>query len=201
MLIAPEQSAFLLVDYPGYGANDGFPPTPASVLTAQHAALKAALAHFEVPPTRLHLLGHSLGAAACAQFAASTPRGGGGGDGGMAHGRLVLSAPFTNIGAMARALFSRYVPVWLLRVLVSQRWQNDVWVPKAAKAGWNVRIIHGERDHIVPAWMGQELFKLAQRHDAQSSFREVPLLDHNEMLSTVDLYLPLMYPEQPRSRC
>eukprot|EP00811_Abedinium_folium_P007303 NODE_16737_length_980_cov_2.919109.p1 GENE.NODE_16737_length_980_cov_2.919109~~NODE_16737_length_980_cov_2.919109.p1 ORF type:complete len:234 (+),score=73.50 NODE_16737_length_980_cov_2.919109:47-703(+) len=193
--------AFLLIDYPGYGTNEGYPPSPSSVLAAQRAVLKAAVPLLAAPPLQLNLLGHSLGAAAAAQFAAAAPPGGGGNDNLPPLGRLVLSAPFMNISAMARALLGRFMPVSLLRLFLSQAWQNNVWVPKAAQIGWNVRIVHGANDSIVPSWMGRQLYNLAKGYDAQCSFTEVPKMDHNNLFNATSVYLSLMSFQPPRSRC
>ena len=100
-------TAFLLVDYPGYGRNAGAPrafqrllhafggePSPESVLQSSQLALEAALEH--VGQVDVHLLGHSLGAAAAAQLAAALSQ----------PGLLVLSAPFIDIPHMAVQLLS-----------------------------------------------------------------------------------------------
>jgi pimeloyl-ACP methyl ester carboxylesterase len=64
---------FLLVDYPGYGANEGS-PAPQSLLRGARAALDALAAARALPPTavhaRTHVVGHSLGCAAALQLAA-----------------------------------------------------------------------------------------------------------------------------------
>ena len=64
---------FLLVDYPGYGANEGS-PSPQSLLLGARAALDALAAARTLPPAavyaRTHIVGHSLGCAAALQLAA-----------------------------------------------------------------------------------------------------------------------------------
>ena len=42
--------------------------------------------------------------------------------------------------AMAAVLFGNLVPRWLLRSLVSHRWNNAEMLPKAAAAGWEAAI-------------------------------------------------------------
>lgn len=176
--------AFLLIDYPGYGANPGT-PSPASVLVTQLAALPAALFHLQAPPKKLHILGHSLGAAAAAQLASVLP----GKLSTAAHlsdlepGRLVLSAPFLNIDSMAQAIFGpRLLPSWMLWLLLPQRWNNAAWVPNAAGAGWEVGIIFGEHDEIVPTWMGQALKDAVQAKGQQCRLVIVRRAGHNNLL-------------------
>lgn len=186
--------AFLLIDYPGYGHNDGA-PSPRSVLAAQLAGLRAALPRLAAAPGKLHLLGHSLGAAAAAQLAAGLRRevsrearhqkectAGSLGD--LAPGRLVLSAPFLNIDAMAQAIFGKLLlPSWLLLVLLTERWNNAAWVPQAASAGWSVSIILGSRDEIVPAWMGRALRDTVRRGSHECGFVEVKAAGHNDIIA------------------
>jgi len=175
---------FLLLDYPGYGANPGT-PSPGSILAGQLAALRATLPRLGAPPARLNLLGHSLGAAAAAQLAVSLRREADslGKAAAPAPGRLVLSAPFLSIGAMAQVLFGSYLlPSWLLRVLLAQRWSNAEWVPQAASAGWQVSILHGSRDEIVPTWMGRALREAVVAKGFQCGFAEVRNAGHNDLL-------------------
>ena len=116
--------SFLLVDYPGYGDNKGT-PSPSNVLEASELAVQQALSSLPQPES-LNLLGHSLGAAAAAQLAAKL----------SPSGRLLLSSPFLSIDAMAAVIFGRLLPSWLLRSLVTHRWDNAQAAPEAAAAGW-----------------------------------------------------------------
>lgn len=192
------QPAFLLFDYPGYGWNSG-DPGPEVVLEASLAAIGAAEPRLGKPGLEVHFFGHSLGAAAAAQAAASL--------GTSAPGRLVLSAPFLSIPHMAVHLVCSVLmspgmeeglfgPVFivLLRALlaflsftVPHCWSNVVSVKKATVAGWQVGIIHGARDELVPVTMGRELHCLSSRLHANSrvpapTFIEVPMAGHAEVL-------------------
>lgn len=160
--IPPRSMGFLLIDYPGYGWN-GARPSPGATLAAAQAALKAALAELKTEP-QVNLLGHSLGCAAVAQFAADMSRNG------RPPGRMVLSAPFLDIPKMAMCVLGGLFPAAIrgilppiLHAVVPDRWDNSVNVPAAAKAGWRIQIMHGVKDEIVPFYMGRELFSLATK--------------------------------------
>lgn len=196
--VSGSQPAFLLFDYPGYGWNSG-DPGPEVVLEASLAAVRAAEPRLGKPGLRVHFFGHSLGAAAAAQAAASS--------GTSVPARLVLSAPFLSIPHMAVHFACSVLaspgmeegplgPVFivLLRALlavlsfaVPHCWNNIVSVKQATAAGWQVGIIHGARDELVPVTMGRELHRLSLRVSANSRtpapvFIEVPTAGHADVL-------------------
>jgi len=194
------QPAFLLVDYPGYGANAG-EPSPGGALAASIAACHAALPCLPAPPAELHILGHSLGAAAAAQLAARLPSERGA-VGALRRGRLVLSAPFLNIEAMAQTIFGKIVgaaeggrtpPAWALWPLLAHHWDNARQVPRAARAGWDVSIVLGARDEIVPPSMGRALRDMVEQSGGQCNFVEVPRVGHNDVVfKAIPQYAALM---------
>ncbi|CAE8605413.1 unnamed protein product [Polarella glacialis] len=208
--------AFLLVDYPGYGSNLG-EPTPGSILKGSCEAIRAALRQIKgstVGSPEIHLLGHSLGAAAAAQLAAA------GRSQGIPAARLILSAPFIDIPQMAMQLLGSLPPpksclpeqlqplgswlgqtLWrLLPVFLSWTlphvWSNTHSVRKAAKDGWRVAIVHGARDEIVPFFMGRTLWQEADAagsEDSPAVFVEVPQAGHNDVvLAALPEYARLM---------
>merc|ERR1712098_890396 len=96
---------------------------------------------------QVHLLGHSLGAAAAIQLSYALAREG------MAVGSLVLSAPFLSVPHMAKLILGGALPPALrpllsplLQIFVPHRWDNASLLPMAAKAGWRIAIVHGSMD-------------------------------------------------------
>ncbi|MCK4839367.1 MAG: alpha/beta fold hydrolase, partial [Desulfobulbaceae bacterium] len=91
-------AGFLLLDYPGYGGNQGR-PDPTSIMESSEAALAGLAIHLETDradlDSRLMVMGHSLGAAAVLRYAGRHPV-----------GRIVLVSPFTSLKDMAARIFS-----------------------------------------------------------------------------------------------
>lgn len=194
--------AFLLVDYPGYGANEG-EPSPGAVLGASLAAVRAAHGSLVSPqPTELNLLGHSLGSSAATQLAAcfqaevaKEVSSGGLVLSQLKPGRLVLSAPFTSIAGMAQIMFApggRQIPLWMIRPLITHKWDSQAWISKAAASGWVIGIVHGRRDTLVPSAMGQALEKAALSARGRVEYREIREAGHNDVIGHVQEYAVLM---------
>jgi uncharacterized protein len=173
-------AAFLLIDYPGYGANGGS-PSPGSIHAASEAAVAALAAHLHVTAPelapRLAVFGHSLGCAAALDYAASQPV-----------ARIVLVAPFTTMLAMARKVIG-----WPLCEVLVHRFDNRACLDTIVAAGSPpITIIHGTADEVIPIAMGREL---ASRHPHAIRLVEVPGARHNGILDSAQ---ELIYAEMMR---
>jgi uncharacterized protein len=136
----------VLAEYRGYDGLKSSPTYAGTQLDAE-AALDAASAHIGVDAKDFFIYGHSLGSAVATELAAKRK--------GKA---LILQSPFTS----ARAMVSRW-PVVGFRVgwsLVSRvhfdtlKLVADLEIP--------VHVAHGERDMVVPVWMGKAIFAAAR---------------------------------------
>ncbi len=137
----------VLAEYRGYDGLSGDPSYPGSALDAL-AALQVTQDSLGVTPDRLVLYGHSLGSAIAAELAATArPR------------ALVLQSPFTTAQDMARRLF---VPgVNALWRLIS-RVHFDT-VTRVRTLATPVSVAHGDRDLIIPDWMGRAVYENAKQ--------------------------------------
>jgi uncharacterized protein len=148
----------LAAEYPGYGGSPGRPSVEALLGTAE-AALAAAQAHAQERQLPLVVVGSSLGTFAAVHAATR---------GGLA--RLLLRAPPSRLVASAQRSYP-WLPVgWLLR----HRFDS---VAKAAAVQCPVLIVHGDRDDVVPADLGQELASAL----SQARFVLVPGHGHNDL--------------------
>jgi fermentation-respiration switch protein FrsA (DUF1100 family) len=149
----------LAVEYPGYGVAGGR-PSEQGAYAAGEAALRWLRSERGVDRDRVVLLGQSLGSGVAAELA---KRGLG--------ARLVLIAPFTSAGEMAR----RMVPLFPARFV---RYRFDT-LAKAPTISMPVLIIHGTEDEVVPFAMGQRLAGLFP----QARFVPIWGGTHNDLLS------------------
>ncbi len=145
-------SSFLLVDYPGFGMNDGFPASRSNrdtVLEAyrvwrQHHGLS------EDDPCQVFVLAHSMGTGVAVDVAALLPNLRG----------LVLLSPFVSIFQMSKALFGTWM-AWTVWPFLLDRY------PTADRLGGlheqlphvPVVIFHGDQDGVIPVDQSQQMVK------------------------------------------
>jgi fermentation-respiration switch protein FrsA (DUF1100 family) len=132
-----------LFDYRGYGKSEGSPDGKGVMLDAE-AAYRYVTQQLGNPPSRLVLLGESLGGAPAIRLASRHES-----------AALITQSTFTSIRDMAGVRFP-YFP-WL-RFFVRTDFPNletisSVRVPKL--------LIHSRTDEVVPFWMGEKLYAQA----------------------------------------
>ena len=136
----------VLAEYRGYDGLAGSPSYPSSARDAL-AAWEFTRDSLGVTADRLVLFGHSLGSAIAAELAETAkPR------------ALVLQSPFTTAQDMARRMF---VPgLNALWRLISRVHFDTIARVKTLTAP--VSVVHGDRDFIIPDWMGRAVFDNAK---------------------------------------
>ncbi len=158
--------AFLLVDYPGYGASAGA-ASPKSIAESAEAAAQLALQklpHDAALPWGA--MGHSLGCAAALQFAVK-----------FKADRVILVSPFTSMTAMARRQVG-----WPLCLLLRHPFDNVARLDEltAHSPHPRVTIFHGLRDNMIPPSMGRQL---AEAHPDFTRFEPVENAGHNDVVT------------------
>jgi pimeloyl-ACP methyl ester carboxylesterase len=135
----------VLAEYRGYDGLSGSPTYAASARDAR-AALDFIHNSLNVAPANVVLFGHSLGSAVAAELAAvAQPR------------ALILLAPFSSARAMAARMIVPGLRV-LFRVISRVHFDTVARVAELAAPVW---VAHGDRDLVVPARMGREVFAAA----------------------------------------
>lgn len=136
----------VIAEYRGYDGLVGNPSYQSSANDAL-AAWQFARDSLGVTPDRLVLFGHSLGSAIAAELAATArPR------------ALVLQSPFTTAQDMARRMF---VPGLNVLWRLISRVHFDT-VARVKSLPMPVYVVHGDRDFIIPEWMGRAVFNSAK---------------------------------------
>jgi len=147
-----------LFDYRGYGLSEGTPDEQGTYRDARAAHRYLSTAR-GVMPGNLIIFGESLGAAVALQLALEVPA-----------RALVLEAPFTSIGDMARGM----LPIPFPGVLLRTKYDN---IGKIGGLRMPLLILHGDLDTTVPFAQGRRLFGAAPE---PKSFFPIPGAGHND---------------------
>jgi pimeloyl-ACP methyl ester carboxylesterase len=130
----------LAMDYRGYGRSSGPFPSEAQVYEDAVAAWDWLVEVRGIPPRRIVVWGHSLGAAVAAELALRR---------GPACG-VVLEAPFTSVADLARLQYPWIPADWL----VNQRFDA---LRKIERLEVPILLVHGTADREVPFAMSARL--------------------------------------------
>lgn len=145
----PREDAYLLIDYPGYGANDGA-PSPGKIRESIAKALLLARTRLgwdeKTLSERGRFFGHSLGAASALI---------GADDAGISRG--VLLAPFTSTMEMTKEVLGVNLGFILWHRFDNVAKLESITGDSAAK----VEIFHGMADPVIPYRMSESLQKIA----------------------------------------
>jgi pimeloyl-ACP methyl ester carboxylesterase len=165
---ATDGRAFLLVEWPGYGASEG-KPSPATIRESVRGATNALAAHLGLPletvRSRCAVTGHSLGCAG-ALIAA----------GELGACQAILFAPFTSLREMA---VLRKGP--LIAQLLKHDYDNRTALDNlAVRPGARVTIFHGTEDEVIPIRMARDL---RERHPGTVRLIELPGLGHGGLFA------------------
>ncbi len=130
---------FVAAEYRGYGrSQDGSPPTEEGLYRDAEAVLRGLFGD-GFAPADLTLWGNSLGSGVAVEMALR----------GLAS-RLILSAPFTSVPAVADSL----IPLVPVELVIGDEYDN---LAKAPAVRAETLIIHGDADPLVPFRMGVAL--------------------------------------------
>jgi hypothetical protein len=135
--LSAERLGLYAIEYPGYGLLEGSPSEELAYTSAE-AALHWLHGPLETPPSRVTLVGQSLGSGVATEMAL------------RGHGsRLALLSPFTSLHDVADSFAGR-LGSWLM----PDRFDNASKAPKVAVPAL---LIHGTEDRLIPGWMSTEL--------------------------------------------
>jgi pimeloyl-ACP methyl ester carboxylesterase len=164
-----EHTGYLLIDYPGYGLNEGVPRAK-RILESSLAALEALAADMKIDRARLeevlHVLGHSLGTGTALQFA-----------GHVQVGKIILVAPFTDFRHLMTYRYSEFLGGFL-NLINPEKYDNVQRLDELAARRHPPRIFifHGDSDNVIPVEMGREL---AGHYPTLTTYHELKGVGHS----------------------
>ncbi len=146
-------TAFLLIEYPGYGCNSGTPrvrrinESAVGAFNALDRILKNKISEKRI---ELGILGHSLGSGTALQFAVQADA-----------DRLVLISPFTSLNALTAYRYGSFLGTFYAWIN-PENYKNtgNLMTIMGNNPEIKISIIHGTADKVIPAWMGRELAAL-----------------------------------------
>ena len=150
-------SAFLVVDYRGYGKSEGRPSERG--LNEDADAAYAELLQLGYAPERIIVQGESIGTAIAVDLAMRKPCAG-----------VILESPLMSAGKIAGTVLPFFGP------LVVRGYDT---YGKISRVHAPLLVIHGEADEIVPFQQGQAVFRAANE---PKQFWPVPHAHHNDLL-------------------
>lgn len=150
-------SSILMLDYRGYGRSAGWPTEKGFYTDAETAYQHLLKTGYR--PEQIVLHGESIGSAVAVHVASQNPCAG-----------VVLEAPFTSARDVARGVLPVLGPMLI--------WSFDS-VKKIGRVRAPLLFIQGDRDEIIPLWLGQKLFAAAPE---PKSFWIIEGGRHNDIL-------------------
>tara|TARA_A100001015_G_scaffold97542_1_gene108286 strand:- start:2394 stop:3209 length:816 start_codon:yes stop_codon:yes gene_type:complete len=132
---------FLLLSWRGFSGNKG-KPTEQGLYQDAISAVKW-LVKQGVIEENIIIYGESLGTGITTEIAQNKNFAG-----------IILETPFTSMVAAGK---SKY-PIFPIKLLLKDKYESDKKIKNIKSP---VLIMHGEEDQIVPFWMGEKMFKMA----------------------------------------
>jgi hypothetical protein len=133
----------LIIAWRGFSGNDGKPSERGLYIDGSSAI--AWLKNLGLIEKDIILYGESLGTGIATHVAQNNDYAG-----------LILETPFTSMTEAAKNFYP-YIPVG---ILLRDKYKND---KKIKSINIPVLVMHGEADQIVPFWMGQKIYEIANQ--------------------------------------
>ena len=154
---------FLLLAWRGFNGNAG-KPTEQGLYQDARSAVKW-LINQGVREENIIIYGESLGTGVATEIAQNQNFAG-----------IILESPFTSMVAAGK---SKY-PIFPIKLLLKDKYESEKKIKNITSP---ILVMHGEVDNIVPFWMGEKIFQLANepKYSYFSKYDD-HMMEYNEKL-------------------
>ena len=161
---------FLLLSWRGFSGNKG-EPTEHGLYEDARSAVNWLIKQ-GVIEENIIIYGESLGTGVTTEIAQNRNFAG-----------IILESPFTSMVAAGK---SKY-PIFPIRLLLKDKYESDKKIKNIKSP---ILIMHGEEDKIVPFWMGEKMFKLANKpkYSYFSKYDDHMMDFNNELINSIKLF-------------
>ncbi len=162
---------FLLLSWRGFSGNAG-KPTEKGLYQDARSAVKW-LINKGVDEENIIIYGESLGTGVATEISQNKDFAG-----------IILESPFTSMIAAGK---SKY-PIFPIKFLLKDKYESD---KKIINIKSPILVMHGEADNIVPFWMGEKMFQLANepKYSYFSKYDD-HMMEYNEnLIKSVKIFI------------
>ncbi len=162
---------FLLLAWRGFNGNAG-KPTEQGLYQDARSAVKW-LMNQGVIEENIIIYGESLGTGVATEIAQNKNFAG-----------IILESPFTSMVAAGK---SKY-PIFPIKLLLKDKYESDKKIKKIISP---ILVMHGEADKIVPFWMGEKIFQLANepKYSYFSKYDDHMMEFNNELINSLKVFI------------
>ena len=162
---------FLLLSWRGFSGNAG-KPTEKGLYQDARSAVKW-LINKGVDEENIIIYGESLGTGVATEISQNKDFAG-----------IILESPFTSMIAAGK---SKY-PIFPIKFLLKDKYESD---KKIINIKSPILVMHGEADNILPFWMGEKMFQLANepKYSYFSKYDD-HMMEYNEnLIKSVKIFI------------
>jgi hypothetical protein len=162
---------FLLLAWRGFNGNSG-KPTEQGLYRDAKSAVKW-LINQGIGEENIIIYGESLGTGIATEIAQKKNFAG-----------VILESPFTSMIAAGK---SKY-PIFPIKLLLKDKYESDKKIKNIMSP---ILVMHGEADKIVPFWMGEKIFQMANepKYSYFSKYDDHMMEFNDELINSIKSFL------------
>ena len=162
---------FLLLSWRGFNGNAG-KPTEKGLYEDARSAVNW-LINDGINEENIIIYGESLGTGVATEIAQNRKFAG-----------IILESPFTSMIAAGK---SKY-PIFPIKLLLKDKYESDKKIQNIISP---ILVMHGEADKIVPFWMGEKIFQLANepKYSYFSKYDDHMMDFNNDLINSIKSFI------------